>query len=346
MSELSVAGLDDALYERRTLVRLLAMRRTVFVVPTDDAPTVQAAAATGVARVERRRTEELVGQLGAPDVDEWLAQAETATMAELDRRGEATAQELARAVPMLAMRARLNPGQRIEGNVSMASRLLLTLAVEGRVVRGRPRGTWLSNQYRWTTMTRWLGAPLAELPVADAQTSLARLWLARFGPATEADLQWWTGWTLRDTRAALGAMGAVTVDVEGVGAAFVLPDDLEPARAPEPWIALLPALDPTTMGWKARDWYLGPHRDALFDTAGNAGPTVWSDGRIVGGWAVLPSGEVVTRLLEDMGSEAARAVSVEAARLTAWLLSTQVVPRFATPLARELVAGAAPANHG
>ena len=56
----------------------------------------------------------------------------------------------------------------------------------------------------------------------------------------------------------------------------------------------------------ARDWYLGPHREALFDTAGNAGPTIWSDGRIVGGWAVLPSGEVVTRLLEDIGSEAAR----------------------------------------
>ena len=94
------------------------------------------------------------------------------------------------------------------------------------------------------------------------------------------------------------------------------------------------------MGWKARDWYLGPHRDALFDTAGNAGPTIWSDGRIVGGWAVLPSGEVVTRLLDDIGSEAVRAVSAEAARLTEWLRSTRVVPRFATPLARELVAAA------
>ncbi len=98
------------------------------------------------------------------------------------------------------------------------------------------------------------------------------------------------------------------------------------------------------MGWKARDWYLGPHREALFDTAGNAGPTIWSDGRIVGGWAVLPSGEVVTRLLEDIGSEAAHAVSAEAERLTKWLQSTHVVPRFATPLARELVARDAPAD--
>ncbi|HEX6473704.1 MAG TPA: winged helix DNA-binding domain-containing protein [Candidatus Limnocylindria bacterium] len=341
MKQPSVAAMDEALYERRSLVRLLAMRRTVFVIPTEDAPVVQSAAATAVARVERRRTEALAAQLDVPDPDAWLREAEAATLAELERSGEATAQELARAVPMLAARARMNPGQRIEGQVSMASRMLLTLAVEGRIVRGRPRGTWLSSQYRWSTMTRWLGAPLAELPVVDAQAALARMWLARFGPATEADLQWWTGWTLRDTRAALVAAGATAVDAEGVGLAYALPEDLEPSDEPGPWVALLPALDPTTMGWKARDWYLGPHRAALFDTAGNAGPTIWADGRIVGGWAVVPSGAVVTRLLDDIGADATRSVAAHAANLTSCLQSTRVVPRFATPLATELVADSA-----
>jgi hypothetical protein len=189
-------------------------------------------------------------------------------------------------------------------------------------------------------MARWLGEPLAELPVAEAQASLARRWLARFGPAAETDLRWWTGWTLRDTRAALAAAGTAVVDVEGIGPAFALADDLQATPDPGPWVALLPALDPTTMGWKARDWYLGPHRAALFDTAGNAGPTIWCDGRIVGGWAVMPSGDVLTRLLEDIGSDASAAVSGEAERLTAWLQTTQVVPRFATPLARQLVSEA------
>jgi hypothetical protein len=335
----SVAGMEDALYERRALLRMLAMRRTVFVVPTEAAPIVQAAAASGVARVERRRTEALVAQLDVPDVTAWLDAAEAATVAELERRGEATAQELARAVPMLAARARLNPGQRIEGNVSMASRVLLTLGVEGRVVRGRPRGTWLSNQFRWTLMARWLGQPLATLPEADARADLVRRYLARFGPATEADVRWWTGWTARDSRAAIAAAGAMAVDVEDTGPAFVVADDLKLTPEPDPWVALLPSLDPTTMGWRDRAWYLGPHRDALFDTAGNAGPTIWCEGRIVGGWAVLPSGEVVTRLLDDIGREARDAVSAEAARLTEWLRSTAVAPRFATPLARELVAG-------
>ena len=340
LREPSIAAVDEALYARRSLLRLLAMRRTVFVVPAEDASIVQSAAATGVARVERRRTEALVAQIGVADVGAWMRDAEAAAILALEERGEMTAQELARAVPMLSARALLNPGQRYQGEVSMASRLLLNLAVEGRIVRGRPRGTWLSSQYRWTPMARWLGAPLAEMRVAEAQADLVRRWLARFGPGTEADIRWWTGWTLRETRAAIAAAGAVTVLLDDGATAYVLADDMDEAAAPEPWVGLLPTLDPTTMGWYARDWYLGSHRAALFDTAGNAGPTIWVDGRIVGGWAVLASGEVVTRLLEDPGAEATEAIEAERERLTAWLAGTGVVPRFATPLAKELVSEA------
>ena len=58
----------------------------------------------------------------------------------------------------------------------------------------------------------------------------------------------------------------------------------------------VPALDPTAMGWSQRDWYLGPHKEALFDRSGNVGPTIWWNGRIVGGWAQRRSGEIVVRL--------------------------------------------------
>ena len=73
------------------------------------------------------------------------------------------------------------------------------------------------------------------------------------------------------------------------------------------------------MGWQAREWFLGPHGPVLFDRTGNIGPTVWWEGRIVGGWAQRPSGEVVYRLLEDAGAEAAAAIAAEAARLETWL---------------------------
>ena len=47
-------------------------------------------------------------------------------------------------------------------------------------------------------------------------------------------------------------------------------------------------------------------------------------------------GEVVTRLLEDVGAATASAVEAEAGRLTEWLQQVSVVPRFPTPLHREL----------
>ena len=92
------------------------------------------------------------------------------------------------------------------------------------------------------------------------------------------------------------------------------------------------------MGWAGRAWYLGEHTKMLFDTNGNVGPTVWCDGRIVGGWAQRRDGEVVVRLLEDIGTEAAAAVDTAAAGLTAWIGEVRVMPRFRTPLERELSA--------
>jgi hypothetical protein len=73
--------------------------------------------------------------------------------------------------------------------------------------------------------------------------------------------------------------------------------------------------------------------------SGNAGPTIWADGRIVGGWAIRASGEVATRLLEDVGADTSAAVEAEAARLTKWLQQVSVMPRFPTPLHKELAAG-------
>jgi hypothetical protein len=78
----------------------------------------------------------------------------------------------------------------------------------------------------------------------------------------------------------------------GATAAYVLADDLDPTPMPDPSAALLPTLDPTTMGWKERDWYLGPHGPTLFDSNGNAGPTVWWEGRVVGGSSQRRDGEI------------------------------------------------------
>ena len=215
--------------------------------------------------------------------------------------------------------------------MSAASRILPLLAAEGAIARGRPRGGWTHGQYRWEMAPDERG----QIDAAGAQAELLRCWLHAFGPATELDIRWWTGWTAREARAALAATPHHVVELEG-STGYVLADDLEPAEPVAPSAALLPTLDPTTMGWKERDWYLGPHADVLFDRNGNAGPTAWWDGRVVGGWAQRANGELVLRLLEDVGREAVRAIEAEAERLAAWLGDVRVAPGFLPPFHRAL----------
>jgi hypothetical protein len=124
------------------------------------------------------------------------------------------------------------------------------------------------------------------------------------------------------------------VDLDGTEGLVLAGDTESPAL--EPFVTLLPGLDPSTMGWKHRDWYLGAHRSRIFDANGNGGPTVWVDGRIVGGWAQRKTGEVVFRLLEDIGAERADQVAARAAALEAVMGEARVVVRFPGPLDREL----------
>jgi hypothetical protein len=328
--------LESALYDERTLVRMLAMRRTLFVVPRELVPVVDAGASQAVAANERRKLEKFVAESGvSDDPAAWLDAARAAALAALEARGEASTSELTGDHPLLAERLRLGIGTRWEAEVGAASRVLLLLAAEGKIVRDRPRGGWTASQYRWVPIER-LGV-LEPFDPAEARAQLVGLWLGAFGPATEADIRWWTGWTARDARAALASVPHAEVDLGGA-VGYVLGDDLEPEPRGEPAAALLPALDPTTMGWKERGWYLGPHAASLFDRNGNAGPTVWWGGQVVGGWAQRKDGGIVHRLLEDVGAEAEAAIAAEAESLADWLGTVRITPRFRTPLERELSA--------
>jgi hypothetical protein len=333
----SVAELERALYEDRTLVRLLGMRRTMFVVPRDLAAVMDASCTKALVDPERRRLEGLIAQQGlTDDPPAWVRRVCDATAAALGEAGEATTRELSEVVPELKLKLRFgSPDKKWAGTVGMSTRVMFLLATEGRIIRGRPLGTWISSQYRWSRIENWLGEPLHVIDEQEASRDLVSRWLRGFGPGTLEDLKWWTGWTVAKTRNILQAVGAVEVGLdEGTG--WVLPDDIEPVDDPGRFVALLPGLDPTVMGWKRRDWYLGDHAKALFDRNGNAGPTVWVDGRIAGGWAQRASGEVVYELLEDVGSEATAAIGAEAAVVEAWLGDTVVTPRFRTPLEKRL----------
>jgi winged helix DNA-binding protein len=351
LAEPAIATVEDALYDQRAVVRMLGMRRTMFVVPDETVPVVQAACADAIAERERKRLVkevEAAGVAAAGEGDAWVAAAHAAVHRELAARGPAFGAELSRAVPALQATYTYAEGKKYGGTMTFASRILNVLSMHGEIVRGRPRGTWASSQYRWAPVEAWLPHGIAELPRDEARVTLIRAWLAAFGPGTEADVKWWTGLTLGEVRQALAAVGPVEVDLDGAssgGPGLLLADDVEPEPLPEPdsapWVALLPPLDPTPMGWTERDWYLDPaHRPPLFDRSGNVGPTVWVGGRVVGGWGQRKGGPddgaVVYRLFEDVGADVVATIDAAADRLAGLHGDVRPIPRFRTPLEREL----------
>jgi hypothetical protein len=332
---LTRTDVDKALYADRTLVKHLCMRRTLFVFRRDLLGVTVAAASTRVADQERRRLVKEVEKAGfVDDGTAWLRAAEAATLEALDDMGEASSTELRAAVDLLQGTTVYAPHKSWGGNVPVGPRVLTCLSAAGEIVRGPNRGSWYVSRPAWARTSTWLGEEPTVVPEREARAELVRRWLHSFGPATVADVKWWLGSTVTAVRAALADVGAVEVDLHGEPG-VALPDDLEPVEAAEPSAALLPALDPTTMGWFGRDWYLGEHRPAIFDSTGNGGTTAWWDGRIVGGWCQAPDGEVLLQLLEDVGSEATAALEREAARLTDWVDGVRLAPRFPSPLSRS-----------
>jgi DNA glycosylase AlkZ-like len=329
-----VPDLERALYVERSLVKHLAMRRTLFVFPRDTLRLAQAGVSNRVAEAERRRLVRDVEKAGLhADGGRWLFQASEQVLAALSDGREATSSELREEIPLLEGSIAYGEGKSWGGRMPVGPRVLTTLSAAGKLVRASNAGAWTSSRPRWASMRSWLGEEIAPFPAAEGMAGLVDLWLRRFGPGTEGDIKWWLGSTVTAVRRALADLHAVEVDLNG-RTGYLLPDDLEATDPVEPWASLLPPLDPTTMGWSERDWYLGPHKEQLFDSNGNAGPTVWWDGRIVGGWRQSDTGEVVLQMLEDVGAEGRRAIERESARLTEWLGGTGVLPRFPSPLWR------------
>jgi hypothetical protein len=342
---LDVTAMQRALYTERTLVKHLAMRRTLWAFPRAVLPAAQAGASSRVAAAERKRLNKEVEKAGVrPDGARWLDDACAQVVDALSDGQELTSTELREKLPVLDGSIAYGEGKSWAGRFPLAPRVLTVLSAEGAVVRATNAGGWTVSRPRWTAMDAWLGEPVGgSAGVASFEagtTELVRRWLRSFGPGTAADIKWWLGSTMGAVRQSLDELEVVEVVLEDSDSfGYVLPDDVmaeesDPASI-EPWVALLPPLDPTTMGWTERGWYLGDYKAELFDTSGNAGPTVWVDGRIVGGWRQREDASVEVQLLERVPKTRMKAITERAEALTAWFDGVSALPRFPSPLSRQ-----------
>ncbi len=326
-------GYEWELWEERTLVKQLAMRRTMFVFPRALYPAAVGAPSARVAAQEHAKIAKDAERGGiAEDGGAWLAGAREAVRAALQGR-ELSAVQLRERLPELDGRVMMSEGKHYGGEGHLAPKVLTWLGAEGDLLRARNESHWRVNRNLWARADDWLGAPLAALDPAQGYAILVREYLRAFGPATETDVVWWFGATKAAIRAALAEIGAVPVRLERDGTGWVLPDDVDPVEPVAPWAALLPALDPTPMGWKERDFYLDPvFASSIYDRAGNAGTTAWWDGRIVGAYRQREDGTVETVLRAGTPRAARTALDAQARRLQEWLGGERVNFLYKSPI--------------
>ena len=348
MENPSVEAVDRALYEDRSLIRHHAMRRTIWVMTHDVATAATASSTRKVAARERKKVLEWLD--AADEVDDavrWLDDATEKVVGMITEAGTAFTREIGQRLPDLKVSLTAAPGTKNATPIAAHTRVPLLAAMEGRLVRARPAGSWTSGQYSWAALERWIDGltlgPDEGPSVEQASADLASRLLDRFGPMTAADLQWWTGWTKTQMTKAIAATGAVEVELDGGGTGWVGGDDPildgTVSDEAEPWVAMLPSLDPTTMGWKQRAWYVDERLASRhFDRFGNAGPTVWADGQVVGGWAQCPKGELVMEIYDELTPRQYEQLEGEMVRLLRAIGDTRYRIRFPSPSHRDLVA--------
>jgi len=330
----SIEAVEQALYIDRSLIRHHGMRRTLWVATPPVVRLMHAAATRDLLANERRRTGQLLASAGVAEPEKWLAEAEKLVLADLREYGPSTAREIGQRVIALRQRLHLAPGKAYAAVQSAHTRVLYILGFGGQMLRARP-SSWINGAYTYAAADDWLAGGLGELDPRASASELARRWLDRFGPAATEDLQWWMGWTLARTRQALADCAAVEAEVDS-GPAWLAADD-DPSPEPVPWVAVLPGLDPTIMGWKKRDWYLPSGSSEVFDSAGNGGPSLWVDGRVVGAWALTRDGEIRTHYFERVAAARRREIDQRINELKSWIGDTRFTVRFPGNIHAELL---------
>ena len=332
IDNLRVEDVDSALYEHRSLVKQLAMRRTLFVFPRDLLPLAWGSISARVAETEARRLAKDIEAAGiATDGRAWLDSAIEKVINQVADGSPASVATLRSQIPELESIVTFGGGKWAQ-QAPVAPRVVTTAGARGAIVRGTNASNWRTSRPQWTSMESWLGQSVTPASENDGYAELVRRWLYTFGPGTEADIVWWFGTTKSAVRTALADISAVEVKLDSGDVGYVLPDDVDPVDAVSDWACLLPTLDPTAMGWKQRDFYFAADDvPFLMDRAGNIGTTAWWNGRIVGCWIQDDDGRVVILPRAPLPSAARDALEFQAQRLTTWLDGTVISTIYRSP---------------
>jgi hypothetical protein len=303
--------LERALYHDRMAVKIRCLRKTIFVHDRSTLPVYFAASVREV----RAASEKFMKARG---ISAGRVECLTKRILELLEGRELSAAEIALE---LEYKDNLSP-------------VLYYLCDSGILVRGRPVSSWRDKRVHYAVFAEWFpDVDLEEWEESEARVEVVRAYLRAFGPVSEEDILWWTGFGKRRTGQALEHIQSelIQVRLEDRDRVYWLHEqdrellESDPKEAGSPTVNLLPNLDSYLMGYKLRERYLTPEiLPYTFDRAGNITSTILLDGRIVGVWDVEQNGGARVKLhfFQDLGSDSLDEVYAQANRL-GWFITDQ-----------------------
>ncbi len=246
----TMAEVEAARFELRSVVRTWVMRGTLHLIPAEDARwMVSLLGPIGLRKSARRIAELGVG------TDE-VAAAVRAALAD----GPLTRRELADAVRRTVT---------LPDHPQVPAWLTGVVALRGEIIEG-PAG-------RFVLFDDWLGpAPEPSDPVVE----LARRHARAHPPSAPEDFAVWSGLPMREARRAYAELELEEVEV--LGRRAWVPPGLEPAP---PHVRLLPRFDGWLLGHRDRSLIMRPEHDrAVRPGGGILAATVVVNGLIEGTW--------------------------------------------------------------
>ncbi len=263
--------LDDALYVKRSLGKIRYVRTTVHILPRDFIPIALAATRT----INEPASHAYSQFLGV--TQKQYAEMSLQIVEILKGNNGMTTRQVR---------------QKLKTTLNV-SPIVNLMCDKGLLIRGAPEKGWKSNIHTYYLLNEYF--PDLEWNIAnenDAKKAVVLGYLSSFGPVTENDISWWTGFNKGQIRPIIRELRKeiTSITVSGIDKEFIMLSqdrtELVALKAGGKHILnMLPTLDPYLMGYKDRERFLdSTHFDYIYDRGGNAVATVLLDGRVIGVW--------------------------------------------------------------
>ena len=305
MKQFQRSLLDQELYIKRNLIRLGFMRRTLFILTTKLAPI-----AFQATRLSEAQSLQLLEGWNIPR-SEYQRLAESVYTVLKDG-----------AQPLRIIKQAMSPGlvrtleRQIGKNVSRVTNVNIALTVlmqQGKVFSEKHRDpimTRHANRYA-LLRTAYPNLNLESLTSEEAQVQLVKHYIRVYGPVTEQDVAWWTGLGKTKIQPAMTALESelLPIRIKKHSEDYVMLESdynsFKKFKAPRKLsVLLLPYEDPYPKGYQLRNRFVNTEHEKHVYIGGEAQPTVFVKGKIVGTWNRVfeePGETITAQLFQRIG---------------------------------------------